>query len=64
MASLERGNRQSVTLVDGDKETRIFIEAVPQYKTLNIYDNKMNKLQAQELNASTGAELKPETKKR
>jgi hypothetical protein len=42
--SLERGNVQMVTLETPGKDTRVFIEANPQYKTLNVYDNKMQRL--------------------
>lgn len=36
--SLKRGNRQSVTLVKDGQEVKRFIEATPQYKGLNFYD--------------------------
>jgi hypothetical protein len=35
--SLERGNRQMVTLVEGSKENKAYIEASPQYKSVNLY---------------------------
>ena len=38
MKSLERGNLQSVTIKDGNKEERIFISANPEYKTLMAYN--------------------------
>ncbi len=38
LRSLERGNRQAVILAD-DSGKKLFIEAAPQFKTLNIYDN-------------------------
>ncbi len=50
--SLEKGNVQMVTFQGPDKESKIFIEANPQYKNFNLYDNKMNRLgqeQRQEL---------------
>jgi len=40
MESLQRGNRQAVTMdVDGSSK-RFFIEAAPQYKQLNWYDER------------------------
>lgn len=41
MASLERGNRQSVTL---GPDRNVFIEAAPKWKSLNFYDEHMKKL--------------------
>jgi hypothetical protein len=42
--SLERGNRQSVTMDLGGKETKMFIEASPQFKGMNLYDASMKRL--------------------
>ena len=36
--SLKRGNRQAVTLVKDGQETKRFVEAAPQYKVINFYD--------------------------
>lgn len=58
LESLERGNRQAVTLSDGVKEVRIFIEASPQYKSLNMYDSHMNKVLPHELAEKTGVNQK------
>lgn len=44
MRSLERGNRQLVTMVVDGKEQKLSIEASPQYKSLNMYDKDMNRL--------------------
>jgi hypothetical protein len=38
MESLQRGNRQSVTLQVEGKEQKIHVEAAPQFKSLNFYD--------------------------
>lgn len=43
MQSLERGNLHQVTFVKGDKEEKMFIEANPQFKTLNLYDSNLKK---------------------
>jgi hypothetical protein len=43
--SLQKGNIQSAVVMDkNDKEVKVFIEANPQYKTLNIYDTEMKLL--------------------
>jgi hypothetical protein len=44
MQSLERGNLHQVTFVKGDREDKMFIEANPQFKTLNVYDDKLKKV--------------------
>jgi hypothetical protein len=47
MESIERGNRQSVTLEIGGKERKIFVEAAPQFKSLNYYSEHGKRLQLQ-----------------
>jgi len=49
MESLQRGNRQAVTLGVSDKELKIFIEASPQFKSLNFFDSSMKKATVQSL---------------
>jgi hypothetical protein len=44
MQSLERGNVHQVSFMKGDKEEKMFIEANPQFKTLNVYDSSMKKV--------------------
>ena len=44
LQSLERGNLHEVTFVNGDKADKMFIEANPQFKTLNIYDSSLKKV--------------------
>jgi hypothetical protein len=44
MQSLERGNLHQVTFQKGDKEEKMFIEANPQFKTLNVYDGNLKKV--------------------
>lgn len=43
MDSLQKGNRQSVTFVIGDKEEKRYIEASPQFKSINQYDANMQR---------------------
>ncbi len=44
MQSLERGNLRQVTFVRGDRVDNMFIEANPQFKTLNLYDARLKKV--------------------
>lgn len=49
MKSLQKGNIQSVVVMDKNtNELKVFIEANPQYKTLNMYDNNMKMLSKEE----------------
>ncbi|MFT3678669.1 MAG: hypothetical protein QM791_00265 [Ferruginibacter sp.] len=62
LQSLQKGNIQSVSInVDGATQ-KMFIEANPQYKTINLYDDRMQRLnQEQRLNVTqkqSGEELK------
>lgn len=50
--SLEKGNAQMVTIEVEGKDLKLFIEANPQYKNVNLYNGKMERLgqeQRQEL---------------
>jgi len=69
--SLQKGNRQSVTFIENGNEQKHFIEANPQFKTINFYDNNMQRLsnrqpkeetQAQEESKSVKQEAKKENK--
>lgn len=42
--SLHKGNRQSVTFLANGNEQKHFIEANPQFKSINIYDTNMQRL--------------------
>jgi len=44
MHSLQKGNIQSVTIGLNGESQKMFIEANPQYKTVNIFNNKMQRL--------------------
>jgi hypothetical protein len=41
--SLQKGNRQSVSFIIDGKEEKRFIEAAPQFKSVNQYDANMNR---------------------
>lgn len=43
-SSLKEGRREEVALLINNKEERFFIEANPQFKTLNIFNEKQEKL--------------------
>jgi len=42
--SLQRGNRQAVTFTENGLEHKRFIEANPQFKSVAVYDEKMQRL--------------------
>jgi len=44
MDSLQKGNRQSVTFIKEGNEQKMFIEANPRFKSLNVYDSNMQRL--------------------
>lgn len=46
--SLQKGNRQSATFVQNGSEQKHFIEANPQFKTINIYDSNMQRLNSKQ----------------
>lgn len=57
MESLQRGNRQAVTMeVDGSSK-RFFIEAAPQYKQLNWYDERQIRMKTPSINQSSSKEI-------
>ncbi|GAB2653563.1 hypothetical protein GCM10027036_03590 [Flavihumibacter cheonanensis] len=57
MESLQRGNRQAVTMeVDGSFK-RFFIEAAPQYKQLNWYDERQTRIKTPSFNQSSSQEI-------
>ncbi len=45
VASLEKGNVQAVTFDKDGKQDKMFIEANPQFKTINVFDAQMSKMQ-------------------
>ena len=48
MNSLKKGNLQSVTFVVGGVESKMFVEANPQFKTLNVYDGNLQRINHRE----------------
>ncbi|RYY46184.1 MAG: hypothetical protein EOO06_15020 [Chitinophagaceae bacterium] len=45
VASLQKGNRQVVTLTKEGAEQRVYLEANPRFKTVNIYDSDLQRVQ-------------------
>ena len=65
LSSLEKGNVQQVTVKKDDKEAKYYIEAVPQFKNINVYDQKMHMVRRQNIQDSTtkeGPKLKESNK--
>jgi hypothetical protein len=52
LESLERGNRQQVIYGQGDDAKKVFIEASPQFKSINMYDESMKKIMINSLKPS------------
>jgi hypothetical protein len=52
LSSLEKGNVQQVTITKDGKEAKHYIEAVPQFKNINIYDSKMHLQRRENLQTS------------
>ncbi|GAA4729040.1 hypothetical protein [Flavisolibacter ginsenosidimutans] len=69
LESLQKGNRQMVTLLKEGTEQKMFIEANPRFKSLNVYDTSMQRVYNQSLNEkgsqeqSAKQEVKKETNK-
>ena len=61
--SLEKGNRQSVKFIIDGKEQNRFIEAVPQWKSLNIYDGNNKRIRTQKQNEDNTGQKEGVSKK-
>jgi hypothetical protein len=61
--SLQKGNAQIVTVEMEGKDQKVFIEANPQFKTINLYDMKMQKMEKQSLQQSEGNDGQKKTLK-
>lgn len=55
LRSLKKGNAQQVTVTEDGKDTKYFIAANPQFKTIDLYDDTMKKIKREAL-------LEPESK--
>ncbi len=45
--SLKKGNRQSVTFIENGNQQKAFVEANPQFKSINVYDSQMRRMNKQ-----------------
>lgn len=63
MDSLKKGNRQSATLLKDGAEQKIFIEANPRYKSINIYDSSMHRMVNSQSKSKKQVETKSESAK-
>jgi hypothetical protein len=44
MDSMKKGNLQSATFIKGGNEVKQYMEANPQFKTINLYDGNMQRI--------------------
>ncbi|KVV16199.1 hypothetical protein ACRASX_14815 [Flavobacterium sp. TMP13] len=49
LASLKKGNMQSVTFKINGEEVKQFVEANPHFKTVNVYDDSMKRISTREV---------------
>ena len=65
MESLQKGNRQAVTFSKDGAEQRMFIEANPRFKSINVYDSNLQRVHSQSQKEKNSPEqsVKQETKK-
>ncbi|HXH99295.1 MAG TPA: hypothetical protein VNI52_03435 [Sphingobacteriaceae bacterium] len=65
LSSLEKGNAQQITISKDGKDAKFYIEAVPQFKNINVYDQKMHMVKRQNIQESNGQSVvnqKPDKK--
>lgn len=62
--SLKKGNVQSVTFLTDGVEKKQFIEANPQFKTINVYDGSMQRINDRETKEQKQVESKDHSVKR
>lgn len=63
MESLKKGNRQAVTFVKEGGEQKMFIEAAPKFKAVNVYDSNMQRLSSKQTKGETQAQGESNTAK-
>lgn len=59
--SLKKGNLQSVTFVVGGTESKMYVEANPQFKTINVYDENLQRINHRESKEEKKAESQKES---
>jgi hypothetical protein len=55
--SLEKGNLQVATFEKNGKTEKLYLEANPQFKSVSVYDMKMNRIQSQDMNERWGQSM-------
>ena len=65
MESLQKGNRQAVTFSKDGAEQKMFIEANPRFKSINVYDSHLQRVHSQSQKEKNTPEqsVRQETKK-
>lgn len=58
LKSLERGNTQSVTMEINGNPEKMFLEANPQYKTINVYNGELKLMKHEELPMKNSKDMK------
>jgi len=59
--SLKKGNLQSATFVVGGTESKMYVEANPQFKTVNVYDENLQRINHRESKEEKKAESQKES---
>lgn len=59
--SLKKGNLQSATFVVGGVESKMYVEANPQFKTVNVYDANLQRINHRESKEEKKAESQKES---
>ncbi|MBW1656705.1 hypothetical protein [Flavobacterium quisquiliarum] len=59
--SLKKGNLQSVTFAVGGAESKMYVEANPQFKTVNVYDANLQRINHRESKEEKKAETQKES---
>lgn len=62
LRSLEKGNLQAVTFIQEGSVQKMFVEAAPQYKTINVYDGQLKRVQKEDLHQYAAKDYKQENK--
>jgi len=60
--SLEKGNRQSVTIERNGSEEKFFIRANPKERTIDVFDKQMKPVQTESIKAKASQELQQPVK--
>ena len=47
LESLQKGNRQAVTFQREGQEQRMYVEASPKFKSVNVYDGNLQRVHSQ-----------------